>query len=287
VPYGLFFGAVYFGLIGSWLGLQAWRAGTPAGWLGGPAMVLLGVSLAVGLLGRRGWARWAGVAWGFGLTVVGGWLVNSRGGTGDFLVLFASVAAVLLLLVAAGPDAAPTAERSAARRGPGLFGWLTALGSVCVLAAMWIGTTTTTADAEPIGVVRPASLPARVGWLDFGRGMELARAEGKPLLVNFVANWCGYCRKMDGATWKHPAVVDRLGDVVTVRVDIDDATERDGYAGTDLAGRYAVQGVPTMLLMGTDGRVLARTGGYLTSRQLLGWLDDSMNGSVAASRSAP
>jgi thiol:disulfide interchange protein DsbD len=286
MPYGLFFGAIYFGLIGSWLGLQAWGAGSAAGWLGGPAMILLGISLSVGLLRRRGWARWTGVAWGFGLTVVGGWLVNRRGGTGDFLVLFASVAAVLLLLFAAGPDPAPATGRAATRRAPGWLGWVTVIGSVGVLGAMLIGASSSQAD--PVTETgRPALPPSRAAWLDFGAGLELARAEGKPLLVNFVASWCGYCRKMDRETWKHPEVVDRLGDVVTVRVDIDDSIDRAGYAGTELAGRYAVQGVPAMLLMGTDGRVLARTSGYLTSRQLLGWLDDSINGSVAANRSVP
>jgi protein-disulfide isomerase-like protein with CxxC motif len=80
---------------------------------------------------------------------------------------------------------------------------------------------------------------------------------------------------MDQTTWKHPSVLERMDEVVPVRIDAEEQEPRGDYSGAELAARYQVNGFPTMLLLDVDGRVVARTGGYLVPRDLLSWIEDS------------
>jgi len=55
MPFGLIFGAVFFGLLCGWLGLQFVETGGMTAKIGGILMVTLGLSLALALLKRRIW----------------------------------------------------------------------------------------------------------------------------------------------------------------------------------------------------------------------------------------
>ena len=131
-------------------------------------------------------------------------------------------------------------------------------------------------DSSRTASLTSPALAGRVLWTDFGSGLDRARDEGKPMLVNFEVDWCGYCRKMARTTWKHPGVIERLGDLVNVRVNAEETVERNGFTGQELAARYGVTGFPTLMLVDADGRVLNTTGGYQEPRQLLTWIEDSL-----------
>ncbi|HKQ62624.1 MAG TPA: thioredoxin family protein, partial [Candidatus Polarisedimenticolaceae bacterium] len=133
----------------------------------------------------------------------------------------------------------------------------------------------------------PAPLPAaavakRVSWSDFGSGLERARAEGRPVLVTFVTSWCGYCKKMDQVTWRSAPVVDRLAELVPVRVDAEDERKVHGFIGAELAQRYGVSGFPATFVLGADGGVISRSDGFLTPAQLLQWIDRATAGQAPA-----
>ena len=78
--------------------------------------------------------------------------------------------------------------------------------------------------------------------------------------------------------------VERTGDLVPVKVDCDDTTEKNGYQDAALASLYAVQGTPALALVDSGGRVLARTNGYQSAREFLEWLERSL---AAVGRNTP
>ena len=62
-------------------------------------------------------------------------------------------------------------------------------------------------------------------YKDYDLGMAAARAEGKPVLIDFTGYGCVNCRKMEAAVWTHPTVADKLiRDFVLISLYVDDKT---------------------------------------------------------------
>ncbi len=286
VPFGAVFGALFFALFALWL-----LAGAPAEQV--PLvprafLVLSSAALAVALMGRRSWARWAGA---LGAIAVAAICIRlgaiDLGPTALVAVLGALVATGLLLVPATGElrpaRAALPAERGGAR-GRALAA-AAGLGALGFAASTWLGGDPAFAPGSATQGVAQASRKSgstsaadRVPWTDFGSALARARTEDKPILATFVTGWCGYCRQMDRTTWRDARVIDRLAGVVATRIDAEDAQERNGYSGRALAERYGVEGYPTLVVLDTGGRVVARTSGYLPSDELVAWLDQVLGG---------
>lgn len=130
------------------------------------------------------------------------------------------------------------------------------------LRAQLQGKTRTRSDvplrAQPVGRKGDA-MPAvkNVGPRDF----DAAVAGPDPVLVDFSASWCGPCRAMAPALAKFAASRDDLG---VVKVDIDEAP--------DIASRYSVRSVPTLMLF-VEGKPVATQAGMMSEGQLARFVD--------------
>lgn len=98
-------------------------------------------------------------------------------------------------------------------------------------------------------------LPAPEGWLtDLTAAKSQAAREGKPILLEFSAGWCGPCRSMAKDVLPDPRVVKVLQGFVTVDLDVDKHGET--------AAAYRVNPIPAFLVLDSNGRELARIEGY-------------------------
>ena len=60
---------------------------------------------------------------------------------------------------------------------------------------------------------------------DYEAGMAAAKAEGKPVMIDFTGFGCVNCRKMEAAVWTDPKVADMLnGKYVLISLYVDDKT---------------------------------------------------------------
>ena len=74
---------------------------------------------------------------------------------------------------------------------------------------------------------------------DYDLGLAAARAEGKPVLLDFTGFGCVNCRKMEAAVWTDPTVADKLTrDFVLVSLYVDDKTPlAEPFVMTDEQGQ--------------------------------------------------
>ena len=62
-------------------------------------------------------------------------------------------------------------------------------------------------------------------YLSYEEGMAAARAQGKPVMIDFTGYGCVNCRKMEAAVWTDPRVADKLkNDFVLISLFVDDKT---------------------------------------------------------------
>ena len=71
-----------------------------------------------------------------------------------------------------------------------------------------------------------ASVEAK--YHDYEAGMAAAKAEGKPVIIDFTGFGCVNCRKMEAAVWTDPKVADMLNEkYVLISLYVDDKTPLD------------------------------------------------------------
>jgi thiol:disulfide interchange protein len=130
-------------------------------------------------------------------------------------------------------------------------------GLAALLAAGCGGPLEPTNEAQLDGAVTSHSA-VQISWEeDWDRAFERARGEGKPVLANFYAEWCVWCKHMDTVTFRDTKVAALLEDrVVSVGVDIDD-TDRS------VLEEHSIEAPPTIVVFDADGTELGRIPGYL------------------------
>ncbi|HCX88838.1 MAG TPA: thiol:disulfide interchange protein [Gammaproteobacteria bacterium] len=109
----------------------------------------------------------------------------------------------------------------------------------------FIGATGETSEAEVAHFERVDSLLA----LDQALGQ--ATASGEKVVLDFYADWCSDCVRMENTTFQDPAVTAALEGYRLLQVDV---TDPDGPGGTAIKKRYGVFGPPAMLFFNAKGR---------------------------------
>lgn len=92
---------------------------------------------------------------------------------------------------------------------------------------------------------------AGLAWLhDEGAALALARREGRPVIIDFWADWCAACKELDRGAWADPRVRAEAARFVAVKLDGTD----DSDAFQKVTAKYGVVGMPTVVFIDPLGR---------------------------------
>ena len=95
-----------------------------------------------------------------------------------------------------------------------------------------------------------------------------ARKENKPLLIDFYAEWCLPCQRMEKETFADGAVKEMLQNVVLLKIDTDKEPA--------LSEKFGVVGLPDFRLMTNDGKEFRRLRGFQTAKKFKQDLEELM-----------
>jgi thiol:disulfide interchange protein len=129
----------------------------------------------------------------------------------------------------------------------------------------------------PVELAVTSHAPAEVRWeTDWSRGFERARREGKPVLVNFYADWCVWCKHLETITFHDQKVAALLAErVVPVAVNIDGGVP-------ELLREHRIEAPPTIVLFDAAGGELGRIPGYLPPTGFLAAIEDFLRATPPA-----
>ncbi|HKD41478.1 MAG TPA: cytochrome c biogenesis protein CcdA [Myxococcaceae bacterium] len=101
----------------------------------------------------------------------------------------------------------------------------------------------------------------------FDAALQRARESGRPVMIDFGAEWCAACKELERDTYVDPTVVSEATRFVNIKVD--GTNEVDEVEA--LYQRFGVQGLPTVAFISSKGEVLAdpRVTGFLRADKFL------------------
>jgi thioredoxin 2 len=118
------------------------------------------------------------------------------------------------------------------------------------------------------GIPRCGQCKSPLPWItEAGEGTfaDVVEASALPVLLDLWAPWCGPCRMVSPALER--LARDMAGRIKLVKVNVDEAP--------NLARRFSVQGIPTLLVV-VKGQEEARQTGAAPEHVLRSWLEHAL-----------
>jgi len=108
-------------------------------------------------------------------------------------------------------------------------------------------TTVTAAAAQPNWIIN-----------DEAGAFAQAAAQGKPLMIDFYADWCAACVELDHKTYNQPEVFSRAEKLIALKMDFT----RQNEWSKQMTEKYQIKGMPTVIFFDPQGKEIERFVGF-------------------------
>lgn len=103
----------------------------------------------------------------------------------------------------------------------------------------------------------PPATPAQTEWAVYSpQALSAAQAAGRPVIIDFTANWCTVCHQIERTVFPAAQVAPNLARFVTLRADL---TDFSSPANTALEKQYKIVALPVVLFLDPQGREIPGT----------------------------
>jgi thioredoxin-related protein len=113
-----------------------------------------------------------------------------------------------------------------------------------------------------------ALAPAQTGiqWRkDYEAGLKEAKSSGKLAMIDFYAEWWGWCKKLDKDTYPDSRVIQLSEQFVPIKLD----GEKEGK---EAAKKLGLHGFPTIFFVDGDGKIVSKQVGYSGPNEFSGMM---------------
>jgi thioredoxin:protein disulfide reductase len=198
----------------------------------------------------------------FGVALLAAALVFAQGALPALRPLFSAARGAALLAAGAAGAGVLLGALSGGFHGP----WPARLTKGLGVALLAGGIAYSAGAAGARDRARTAPLP----WVNgYDQALKLARAEGRPMIIDFWAEWCTACKELDRTAWDDPRVRAEAARFVPLKADGTDGSD----AFMALPRRFGVVGMPTVIFLDGRGReVPQRVVGAVPADEMLSHL---------------
>jgi thiol:disulfide interchange protein DsbD len=113
---------------------------------------------------------------------------------------------------------------------------------------------------------------AETKWLtDSDEALKLSANSGKPLIMDFYADWCVQCKRLDQDVFSKPEFLRACDDIILAKIDMTENKKRSPEELAALKNQYNIYGVPKVIFFRSDGRIDENLSfqSYLNLKQVL------------------
>ena len=111
-----------------------------------------------------------------------------------------------------------------------------------------------------------------IDWQKFSeQKITQAKADGKPVIIDFHADWCIPCKELDAVTFSNPKVIEESKRFVGLKADMTKSVSPEVDA---LRIKFKIVGVPTIILIDSQGKEAKRFTGFISAEEFLKYLKE-------------
>ena len=97
---------------------------------------------------------------------------------------------------------------------------------------------------------------------------NLASLHNKIIMIEFMAEWCPPCKRMEKETFTNERVIKRSSEFIFVKIDVDKHQDIANEYKRN-AKKYGGIGIPNIIFIDNDKNVIHQTVGFLNADQLI------------------
>ena len=113
----------------------------------------------------------------------------------------------------------------------------------------------------------------KINWSkNLDLAFDSASISNKIIMIEFMAEWCPPCKKMEKETFSNERVIKKLNEFILIKIDVDNQQDIAKEYNRN-AKKYGGIGIPNILFIDKEENIVHQIVGFHNASQLITVLD--------------